>query len=62
MGAPVWPTPRPQPVETSAPARDEPFTRALGGLMIARAAQLALIFVVVSILVLAMSLVAQAMR
>ena len=30
--------------------------------MIARAAQLALIFVVVSILVLAMSLVAQAMR
>jgi hypothetical protein len=44
------------------PAVDEPLARAVGGILATRVTQLALIFVMVTITVLAMSLVAQAMR
>jgi hypothetical protein len=60
LGAPVWPTAR--WVETPAPDVDEPFARSLGGMLVARVGQLALVFVVVTTLVLAMSFVAHAMR
>ena len=62
LGAPVWPTPRPRAVEAPAPAVAEPLAPSLGTLLVARIGQLALIFVVVTILILAMSLVANAMR
>jgi hypothetical protein len=62
LAAPVWPAPRPRAVETAAPAVPEPTGPSLGAMLVARVGQLALVFVVVTILVLAMSLVAQAMR
>ena len=62
LGPPVWPTPRRRAVEPPAPAVGEPFAPSLGALLVARVGQLALIFVVVTILILAMSLVANAMR
>ena len=62
LGAPVWPTPRPRAVEAPAPAVAEPLTPSLGAMLVARVGQLALVFVVVTILVLVMSLVANAMR
>jgi hypothetical protein len=62
LAAPVWPPPRPLAVETTAPAVPEPTGPSLGAMLVARVGQLALVFVVVTILVLAMSLVAQAMR
>jgi hypothetical protein len=62
LGAPVWPTPRPRAVEAPAPAVAAPLAPSLGALLVARIGQLALIFVVVTILILAMSLVANAMR
>ena len=62
LGAPVWPTPPRRAVETGAPDVDEPFARSLGGMLVARVGQLALVFVLVTTLVLAMSLVAHAMR
>ena len=62
LGAPVWPTPPRRAVGAPVVAVDEPFARSLGAIVVARAIQLALIFVVVTILVLAMSLVANAMR
>lgn len=62
LGAPVWPTPRPRAVEAPAPAGAEPLAPSLGTLLVARVGQLALIFVVVTILILAMSLVANATR
>lgn len=62
LGAPVWPTPRLRTVEAPAPAVAEPLAPSLGTLLVARVGQLALIFVVVTIIILAMSLVANAMR
>ena len=62
LGAPVWPTPRPRTVEPVATVADEPFVPSLGAILVSRVVQLAGVFVVVTILVLAMSLVANAMR
>ena len=62
LGPSVWPTPRLRAVEAPAPAVAEPLAPSLGTLLFARVGQLALIFVVVTILILAMSLVANAMR
>ncbi len=60
LGLPVWPTP--QRVEAPGPEVGEPFARSLGGMLVARVGQLALVFVVVTTLVLAMSFVAHATR
>jgi hypothetical protein len=62
LGAPVWPTAPRRGVETPAPEVGEAFAPSLGGLLVARVGQLALVFVLVTTLVLAMSLVAHAMR
>ena len=62
LPAPVWARPRPRPVETASTPIDEPFTQSLGGMLVARVTQLALVFAAVTILTLAMSLVANAMR
>ena len=70
LGAPVWPTPRPRAVKAPAlavaaplaPSVGAPRAPSLGALLVARVGQLALIFLVVTILILAMSLVANAMR
>jgi len=64
LPAPVWATPRPRPrlVEVASTPIDEPFTPSLGGMLVARVTQLALVFAAVTILTLAMSLVANAMR
>jgi hypothetical protein len=62
LGPPVWPKPRRPAVEPPAAALDEAFAPSLGAMLVARVGQLALIFVAVTILVLAMSLVANAMR
>jgi hypothetical protein len=63
LGAPVWPTPRPR-VSAAPPvvAVREPFARSLGVVMAARVMQLGLIFGAVTILTLAMSVVAHAVR
>ena len=60
LGAPVWPTPRPRAAAV-APA-DDPFERSLGEIVVARVIQLAVIFVAVTALTLAMSLAAHAFR
>jgi len=62
LPAPVWARPRPRRVEVASTPVDEPFTHSLGGLLVARVTQLALVFAAVTILTLAMSLVANAMR
>jgi hypothetical protein len=62
LGPPVWPAPRRRAVAASAPAVFEPLVPSFGALLVARVAQLALIFVAVTLLVLVMSLVANAMR
>jgi len=62
LPAPVWATPRPRRIEVAATAIDEPFAQSLGGMLVARVTQLALVFAAVTILTLAMSLVANAMR
>ena len=62
LGPPRWPTPRPRPVEAAEPPVAEPLAPSLGTLLVARVGQLALVFVAVTILVLVMSLVANAMR
>ena len=69
LGAPTWPKPRPRvaaastPVDEPFPARvDEPFTESLGQILAARVVQLAVIFALVTILTLAMSVVAHAIR
>ena len=59
---PVWPRPRPRVVEAPALRVDEPFAQSLGAVVVARVTQLALVFAAVTILTLAMSLVANAMR
>ena len=62
LGPPVWPTPRRRAVEPPALAIPEPLAPSLGAMVGARVLQLALVFVAVTILVLAMSIVANAMR
>jgi hypothetical protein len=69
LGPPAWPTPGPRAleprlrgVEPPAPADDGPYAPSLGALLVARVGQLALIFIGVTILILVMSLVANAMR
>lgn len=62
LPAPRWTTPRRRAVAAPSPAADGPFERSLGEILVARVAQLALIFVAVTILTLAMSLVAQVVR
>ena len=62
LGPPVWPTPRRRAVDSPALAVPESLAPSLGAMVGARVLQLALVFVAVTILVLAMSLVANAMR
>jgi hypothetical protein len=78
LGDPVWPTPRPRAAEkpaelrlvepparppAAAPApREESWTHSFGTLVAARLVQLGLIFVFVTIVTLALTLVAQAFR
>ena len=62
LGPPVWPTPRRRAADTPAPAVHEPLAPSLGAMVGARVLQLALVFIAVTILVLAMSIVANAMR
>jgi hypothetical protein len=57
---PVWPAPRPRAVSTAG--RAAPIPRRLDRILDSRVAQLALIFAAVTILTLAMSVVAQAFR
>lgn len=61
LGPAVWPAARPRPLEAPAPPT-ESFVRAVGAAVLARVAPLVLVFVVVTLLTLAMSLVAQASR
>ena len=62
LGPPVWPTPRRRAVEAPAPAVAEPHVTSVRAMLVSRVGQLALVFVVVALLVLAMSLVANATR
>jgi hypothetical protein len=62
LDPPVWPTPRRRAVEPQAPAVPEALAPSLGAMLVARVLQLALVFAAVTILTLAMSLVANAMR
>ena len=68
LGPPVWPVPRLRVVEAPAPLveapapLDEPFGRSLGGLLAARVVHLGVIFVAVTLVTLAMSVVAHAVR
>jgi hypothetical protein len=62
LDPPVWPTPRRRAVEPAAPAVPEPLAPSLGAMLGARVLQLTLVFAAVTILVLAMSVVAQAFR
>lgn len=72
LGPPAWMTPRP-PVAAAAPrpaatetaplaVAEEASAPPLGAMLVARVGQLALVFVAVTILVLVMSIVANAMR
>ena len=61
LGAPVWPKPRPHAQQTPA-LLEQPLSRSLGVLVGARLIQLGLIFVAVTIVTLAMSIVAHAFR
>ena len=62
LGPPVWPKPRRRAVEPQASPAVHGYAPSVGALIVARVGQLALIFAAVTILVLAMSLVANAMR
>lgn len=69
LGPPVWPTPRARVTENPAVlgepiavVLDESIMRSLGALLAARVVQLGVIFVAVTIVILAMSLVAHAVR
>ncbi len=68
LGPPVWPALRLRVVEAPAPLveapapLDEPFGRSLGGLLAARVVHLGVIFVAVTLVTLAMSVVAHAVR
>jgi hypothetical protein len=63
MRPPPWPAPRRQARQLAPPAPaapPEPWPRALGALVVARVAQLGLIFLIGTVLTLAMSVVAHA--
>ena len=62
LGPPAWPKPRLRIVEAPVAVVNEPRGPSVGALLVARVGQLALIFIAVTILVLAMSIVANAMR
>ena len=62
LPAPVWATTRRRPLAAPSPPAGGPAERSLGEMLVVRVAHLALIFVAVTILTLAMSLVAQAVR
>ena len=62
LPAPVWPTPPRRPVGAPAAANVGQFEPSLGAILVSRVVQLAAIFVAVTIVILAMSLVANAMR
>jgi hypothetical protein len=62
LPAPVWWAPRPQLFEAPPPPVDEPRAPSFGRMVVARITQLALVFAAITILTLAMSLVANAMR
>lgn len=62
LPAPVWVSPRRRAVAPPLPAADGPVERSVGHMLVARVAQLALIFVALTILTLAMSVIAQAVR
>jgi hypothetical protein len=62
LGGPVWPTSPRRAVETPIPVLEEPLAPSLGAMLVSRVVQLALVFVAVTIVILAMSLVANAMR
>jgi hypothetical protein len=61
LPVPAWPAPRPRVLAVS-PAAAEPVAPSLGRIFVSRAAQLAMIFVAVTLVTLAMSLVAHAVR
>lgn len=61
LGPPAWPAAQ-RRVRPAPPAATESVARSLAGLLAVRFAQLTLLFVAATIVVLAMSLVAQAMR
>ena len=58
---PVWPAPRPR-VLSAPPAADDPEARPLRRILVSRVTQFALIFTAITIVTLAMALVAQAVR
>ena len=62
LPAPGWRTPRLRLAEPTSAPSDEPFARSLGAMVVARVMQLVLIFAAVTVLTLAMSLVANAMH
>ncbi len=63
LPAPLWATPPVRrPVAQASRPEVEPLAPSFGAMLVARVGQLALVFVAVTVLVLAMSLVAQAMR
>ena len=62
LGPPVWAAPQRRAVEAPAPAVAEPLVPSFGAMLVARVGQLALVFLLVTLLVLAMSLVANATR
>ncbi|HEY2741143.1 MAG TPA: hypothetical protein VGI69_03050 [Gaiellaceae bacterium] len=63
LGAPVWPAaPQSSRVAEAPGAVREPFARSLGVVLAARVVQLGLMFAAVTILVLAMSVIAHAVR
>jgi hypothetical protein len=65
LGPPSWPTPRRRvaaPAPVSAPVAEVRFVRSFGQMLMARAVQLGVIFIFVTIATLVLSLVAQAFR
>jgi hypothetical protein len=61
LGAPVWPTPRRRVTAVDLTAID-PSERSLGQILLARVVQLGVTFVALTVLTLAMSLAAHALR
>ena len=62
LTAPFWASPRPRPRTRPIPPADRPLERSLGAILVTRVAHLTLIFVALTILTLAMSVVAHAVR
>lgn len=62
LGPPAWPAPRPRPSEPPAIPVGDAFARSFAALLAGRAVQLAVIFLAVTAVTLALSLVAHAVR